>query len=158
MTRHVAVIGLAAAVLSLAGCGQKGPPHAEQINWESGAPTTRAAAGSYGNLPEAPPPSRAKPSEQEVAAVKAVAADLDRRAKANDEAYFRKLMPGADAAAVADMVGRVRGVDLNATYAKHLVVNDAATGRLDYHSPSHFQVELGKAGGEWAVTRLWFCR
>jgi hypothetical protein len=85
-------------------------------------------------------------------------AELVRRADANDEAYFAGLMPGAEPAAATDMMHRVKRVDMSANYAKHLVVTDAATARLDYHDPAHFQVDLKRSGAGWTVTRLWFCR
>lgn len=140
------VIPAAAVVFTAAGCRDK---HAE---------SSRAAA--LAALPEPSPLARgAAPAQEDVIAVRAVVAELVRRADANDEAYFAGLMPGAEPAAATDMMNRVKRVDMSANYAKHLVVTDAATARLDYHDPAHFQVDLKRpSGAGWTVTRLWFCR
>lgn len=140
------VIPAAAVVFAAAGCRDK---HAESTN-----------AAAMSALPEPPPPTRGSaPSQEDIAAVRAAVAELARRADANDEAYFAALMPGAEPSSAADMMRRVKSVDMNANYASHLVMNDASTARLDYHNPAHFQVDLKRpTGAGWTVTRLWFCR
>lgn len=147
MHRSLIVFGFA-ATLTLAGCTAHNPP------------TTTPPSATSPNLPEPPPPpSRgSKPSDDDITAIRPAVADLVRRAQANDEAFFRGVMPGADAGQVADMIRRINGVDMNANYPQHLAVNDAATAHLNYHDPCHVQIDLKRGAGPWTVSRLWFCR
>jgi hypothetical protein len=148
MHRVFVTFGFAAAVAFLVGgCHER---HSA---------STMPSAAELAALPEPPPPARGSaPSQEDIMAVRAAVAELVRRADANDEAYFAGLMPGAEPAAATDMMHRVKRVDMNGNYAKHLVMTDAATARLDYHDPAHFQVDLKRPGAAWTVTRLWFCR
>src|SRR5947208_360656 len=106
MHRALIAFAITTATFAFAGC-------------HDGKSDSRNAAALAG-LPEPPPPTRGSAASQEdVASVRAVVAELARRADANDEAYFASLMPGAEPAAAADMMRRVKRVDLNGTYAKH---------------------------------------
>jgi len=112
-------------------------------------------------LPSRPPGTTlaadAKPDAEKV---EPAAVELAMRAEAGDAAYVAKFMEkAADADAVADMVGRIRRADVRKTFGEHLEGRGADVAGLNYHEPSHFQVELRKgAGGTWEVARLRVCR
>jgi hypothetical protein len=93
-------------------------------------------------------------------AIGSVAAELAGRAEAGDGAYVAKRMGnGAGAEAAADMIARIRRADVGKTFRAHLEGRGMDSAGLNYHEPSHFQVELRKgAEGKWEVGRLWVCR
>jgi hypothetical protein len=123
--------------------------------------STRAAVVTPADLPEPPPPTRGTPSDADAKAVEPAATELARRADAGDKAFIAKLMGGgaANDAAAADMIERIKRADVGKTFRTHLAVRSPETAGLNYHDPSHFQVDLKKdAAGRWEVARLWLCR
>ena len=57
------------------------------------------------------------------------------------------------------MIVRVKRADVGKTFREHLEGRSPDVAGLNYHEPSHFQVELRKgAAGKWEVARLSVCR
>jgi hypothetical protein len=118
-----------------------------------------AAPSATPPLPDPPRPTRGAPSEADVKATEPAAIELAKRADAGDKAFVAKLMPGASDDAVVDMIDRIKRADVRKTWKAHLQVRSPESAGLNYHDPSHFQVDLTKDGqGRWEVARLWFCR
>ena len=107
-----------------------------------------------------PHPTRGTPSDADVKAAEPAATELAKRADAGDKAFIAKLIGGgASDDDAADMIDRIRRADVRKTFKSHLEVRGPETAGLNYHKPSHFQVDLKKdAKGRWEVTRLWLCR
>jgi hypothetical protein len=103
------------------------------------------------------PANDAKPDPDKI---EPAAVELAQRAEAGDTAFISKLMDnGANADAATDMIARIKRADVRKTFRDHLEGRGPESARLNYHTPSHFQVELQKGqAGEWEVIRLWFCR
>jgi hypothetical protein len=92
--------------------------------------------------------------------VEPAAVELAKRAEAGDSAFVAKLMEkDAGAEAVADMIARIKRADVRKTFREHLEGRGPDAAVLNYHQPSHVQVELRKdAAGKWEVRRLSVCR
>ena len=106
------------------------------------------------------PASGPAPSEGDVKAIEKLAVELTDRADAGDKAFIAKLIgEKADDGAAGDMIDRIKRADVRKTFRKHLSAKGASAAGLNYHDPSHFQVELRKGeDGQWALARLWVCR
>jgi cell division septation protein DedD len=155
MPRLTLLLAITAA-LSLTACRS---PDTHSSTTTTPAPSPAATRPSPTELPEPPPLTRATPSDADAKAVEPAATELARRADAGDTAYIARLMDGARQDAAADMIARIKKADVRNTFRSHLAVRGADAAGLNYHDPSHFQVDLKKgANGEWAVSRLWLCR
>jgi hypothetical protein len=115
------------------------------------APVVRAGVAA----PAAAADAKPDPEKIEPAAV-----ELAKRADAGDTAFISKLMDkSANADTVTDMIARIKRADVRKTFRDHLEGRGPESARLNYHTPSHFQVELQKGrAGNWEVTGLRFCR
>jgi hypothetical protein len=92
--------------------------------------------------------------------VEAAAVELAKRAEAGDRAFIAQRMEkDVSGEAVGDMIARLRRADVRKTFREHLEGRGPDGAGLNYHEPSHVQVELRKGqAGKWEVARLWFCR
>ena len=100
------------------------------------------------------------PSDADIRSIEKLAIELATRADAGDKAFVATLIgDGADDRAASDMIARIRRADVRKTFRQHLEHKAASAAGLNYHDPSHFQVELKKDdAGKWTVSRLSFCR
>jgi hypothetical protein len=114
---------------------------------------------AYGHpaLPGATATADPKPHAEQI---EPAAVDLAKRAEAGDQAFVANLMDkDASPQAVADMIARLKRADVRRTFRAHLEARGPGSAKLNYHDPSHVQVDLRKGpAGKWEVARLWFCR
>ena len=106
------------------------------------------------------PATAPAPSDADLKSIEKLAAELTTRADAGDKAFVAKLIgDGTDDAAAADMIARIKRADVRKTFRQHLSPKSPSAAGLNYHDPSHFQVDL-KTGdnGQWTLARLWVCR
>jgi hypothetical protein len=106
------------------------------------------------------PTTAPAPSGADLKSIERLAIELTTRADAGDKAFVAKLIAGGtDESAAADMIERIKRADVGKTFRRHLETRGAPAWRLNYHDPSHFQVDLKKgADGQWSLARLWVCR
>lgn len=106
------------------------------------------------------PATAPAPSDADLKSIEKLATELTTRADAGDKAFVAQLIgDGADDAAAADMIDRIKRADVRKTFRQHVSPKSPSAAGLNYHDPSHFQVDLKKADdGQWTLSRLSVCR
>ena len=106
------------------------------------------------------PATAPAPSDADVKSIEKLATELTTRADAGDKVFVAKLIgDGTDNGAASDMIDRIKRADVRKTFRQHLSPKGASAAGLNYHDPSHFQVDLKKgADGQWTLARLSVCR
>lgn len=91
-----------------------------------------------------------------------IVAEIDKRAKANDTAFFSGYLDASYRGQEARLIKMVNASGMLTNYKSHLSRASSTSARLGYCGPGtpgcHFQVDLKQTNGLWSIERIWFCR